>query len=110
MIWKEKKFYAKQDKSPHGLPRQYLNIRPEALIFRRFKGSESIFTKDIPKLSDLKMTLEEQNIMGPSKEKSAQWADFFVGVLRLLHNVLSLADLSISLLWKQYNVAKKKFF
>ena len=27
MIWKEKKFYAKQDKSAHGLPRQHLVFR-----------------------------------------------------------------------------------
>ena len=64
--------YAKKNKSPHGLPRQYFKILPEALILQRFKGLKPIFTKDLPKLSDWKMTLEEQNIMGPSKEKSAQ--------------------------------------
>ena len=64
MIWKEKKFYAKQDKSLICLPRQHLNIRPEALIFLCFRGLKPIFTNDLPKLSDWKMTLEEQNIMG----------------------------------------------
>ena len=46
--------YAKKSKSVLRLPRQHLNILPEALIFQCFRGLKPIFTNDLPKLSDLK--------------------------------------------------------
>lgn len=51
-IFRDMKGYAKYDKSIICLSRQYLNIRPEALIFLCFRGLKPIFTNDLPKLSD----------------------------------------------------------